>query len=129
MPGGQRARSSVLAVRMTTAQVGWLKSQTVADLALAAQVSTGSQRHFKAGRSREQDFSLIPTNEIRRKATLIWVANRCKLATVRFLSVEEKRGEGEEGKAGRTQGSWRNDVHFFVDFFFFGVPSPKGSQL
>lgn len=32
------------------------------------------------------------------------LANTGKLATVRFLSVE-KCGEGEEGEAGRTQGS------------------------
>lgn len=69
----------------------------------------------RLARSREQDFSLIP-NEIGRKATLIWVASRCKLATVKFLS-NEKCGEGEEEKSGRTQGSWRNDVHFFVGFF------------
>lgn len=96
-------------------------SQAVADLALEVQGSTGSQEDCKSGKVGGRTFP-NSNNEIR-TAMLIWVANACKLATVRFLSVE-KCGEGEEGEAGRTQGSQNNDVlfllvAFFVDFFVF----------
>lgn len=77
-------------------------SQAVADPALEAQGSTGSQ-DFKSGKEVGGRTFPNPSNEIS-TVMLIWVANTCKLATVRFLSVE-KCGEGEEGEAGRTQGS------------------------
>lgn len=76
-----------------------------------------SPRGFQEwNRSRGQDFPLFGT--FPQTAMLIWDANTCKLATVMFLSVE-KCGEREEGEAGRTQGSWKNDVlsFFLVDFF------------
>lgn len=82
---------------------GLARASRMAEPALEAQGSTGAQENFKSGKEVGGRTFLNPNTEIRR-TMLIWVANTCKLATVRFLSVE-KCGEGEEGEAGRTQGS------------------------
>lgn len=86
-------------VRATAVQVGWLLPPQQHGS------SAGSQQDLQGGREQGAGLSPIPANEIKRKATLMGVANTCRLGTAGFLSVEEKCAEGEEGEAGRTQGS------------------------
>lgn len=86
---------------MTTEQMGWLVYPRPWQTLLQRHRAVLNPKISRV--EKKQGTGLAPIPKMR-SAMLIWVANTGKLATVRFLSVE-KCGEGEEGEAGRTQGS------------------------
>lgn len=117
-----------LGVKMTTELMGWLLHPSQWQILLQRYTAVLDPKKIsRVEQKQEAGLFLNPNNEIR-TPMLIWVANTCKLATVRFLSVE-KCGEGEKGEARRTQGSRKNDVLSLLVAFFMFCFSSKGSQL